>query len=254
MTQMHHIRSEYQFDGLEEFAYIVTHEIRNASRALTEIPHWICEDLSADGQSISAETAENLDLLVRHSKRLDQMLKDLLAYSEVGRGSSPEPIKLETLVEDALAATDLPPGFKIELEGLSGEVLLPSEEAPRLARIAIQNAVQHGPPSGGQLRISSRIQNGKSVSDLFAADFTAIDFETANKSRDSACQLAAVRVRSGVIVHEAMWMIRPQPLRFSPGNIRVHGITPNDVKNELEFGEIWNEIHQRSDMKPSVLL
>jgi DNA polymerase III subunit epsilon len=31
-------------------------------------------------------------------------------------------------------------------------------------------------------------------------DFTAIDFETANNGRHSACQLAAVKVRGGKIV------------------------------------------------------
>ena len=76
----------------------------------------------------------------------------------------------------------------------------------------------------------------------FAANFTAIDFETANRRRDSACQLAAVVVRDGQIVDEAMWMIRPRPLSFSPSNIRVHGITPAQVRDESEFGDLWEDI------------
>ncbi|MEM6688170.1 MAG: exonuclease domain-containing protein [Planctomycetota bacterium] len=76
----------------------------------------------------------------------------------------------------------------------------------------------------------------------FAANFTAIDFETATNKRDSACQLGAVKVRDGHIVDEAMWMIRPKPLRFSPGNIRIHGITPQMVRDESDFGELWPEI------------
>lgn len=73
-------------------------------------------------------------------------------------------------------------------------------------------------------------------------DFTAIDFETANRRRDSACQLAAVRVRGGQIVDSAMWMIRPDPLHFSPGNIEIHGITPDKVRDERVFGDLWDEI------------
>lgn len=76
----------------------------------------------------------------------------------------------------------------------------------------------------------------------FPADFTAIDFETANRRRDSACQLAAVVVRDGQIVREQMWMIRPDPFFFSPGNIRIHGIHPADVEHEPTFGECWQEI------------
>lgn len=79
----------------------------------------------------------------------------------------------------------------------------------------------------------------------FAADFTAIDFETANRRRDSACQLAAVVVRGGQIVDQAMWMIRPEPFYFSPSNIQIHGITPAQVSGEPVFGDLWEEIAER---------
>lgn len=81
----------------------------------------------------------------------------------------------------------------------------------------------------------------------FLANFTAIDFETANRRRDSACQLAAVVVRHGKIVREKMWMIRPDPFFFSPGNIRIHGIHPGDVENESSFGDVWSEISKFFD-------
>ncbi len=81
----------------------------------------------------------------------------------------------------------------------------------------------------------------------FQANFTAIDFETANRRRDSACQLAAVVVRDGKLVDERMWMIRPDPFFFSPGNIRIHGIRPHDVESEPTFGELWGEIAEFLD-------
>lgn len=75
-------------------------------------------------------------------------------------------------------------------------------------------------------------------------DFTAIDFETATRASDSACQLAAVRVRGGEIVDSASWLIRPRPFYFSPQNIQVHGITPAMVRTEREFGDLWPEIQR----------
>ncbi len=79
----------------------------------------------------------------------------------------------------------------------------------------------------------------------FAANFTAIDFETANRRSDSACQLAIVVVREGRISDSAMWMIRPKPLDFSHINVRIHGITADQVRNEPNFGGCWAEISQR---------
>lgn len=75
-------------------------------------------------------------------------------------------------------------------------------------------------------------------------DFTAIDFETANERRDSACQLGAVVVRGGDIVRRHCWMIRPPSLRFSPRNIAIHGITPDHVRDEANFGQLWNSIRE----------
>lgn len=73
-------------------------------------------------------------------------------------------------------------------------------------------------------------------------DFTAIDFETASHRRDSACQLAAVKVRGGEIVDSVCWLIRPEPFHFSQSNIRIHGITPTQVSEEPNFGQLWNDM------------
>lgn len=75
-------------------------------------------------------------------------------------------------------------------------------------------------------------------------DFTAIDFETATRQSDSACQLAAVRVRGGEIVDSASWLIRPRPFYISPQNIQIHGITPAMVRGEPEFGDLWPAIRE----------
>ena len=79
----------------------------------------------------------------------------------------------------------------------------------------------------------------------FAADFTAIDFETASRRSESACQLGAVKVRGGKIVDSAMWLIRPDPLYFSPMNIQIHGIRPDQVRDEPVFGDLWDEMSER---------
>ena len=39
--------------------------------------------------------------------------------------------------------------------------------------------------------------------------FVAIDFETANRHRESACAIAMVRVESGKIVHKEHRLIKP---------------------------------------------
>ena len=69
----------------------------------------------------------------------------------------------------------------------------------------------------------------------------AIDFETANERRDSACAVGLAWIDDGAVVRRESRLIRPPELRFSPGNIRVHGIVPADVRNQPTFPEVMAE-------------
>ena len=70
-------------------------------------------------------------------------------------------------------------------------------------------------------------------------DFTAIDFETANSHSSSACAVGLVRVRGGVVVERAEWLIRPPAGHgeFLSMNIRIHGITPAMVTDAQDWAE-----------------
>jgi DNA polymerase-3 subunit epsilon len=75
-------------------------------------------------------------------------------------------------------------------------------------------------------------------------DFTAIDFETANGFRGSPCAVGLTKVRGGQVVAEASWLMRPPPDHdhFDFHNVRIHGITAEDVAGLPRFGELFPEI------------
>lgn len=70
-------------------------------------------------------------------------------------------------------------------------------------------------------------------------DFVAIDFETANEERSSACALGLVEVRGGEIVDKKNWLVKPPQPYFNPFNVSIHGITPSDVESEPDFAQLW---------------
>lgn len=72
-------------------------------------------------------------------------------------------------------------------------------------------------------------------------NFTAMDFETANHYPESACSLALVLVRNNKIIDQFYTVINPQ-MPFDAQNIKVHGITANDVKNAPTMAEVWPKI------------
>lgn len=70
--------------------------------------------------------------------------------------------------------------------------------------------------------------------------FVALDFETANRNRSSACAVALVRVESGQIVERVADLIRPPSQHFEFTDI--HGIRWADVRTKPVFCPVWRRM------------
>lgn len=77
--------------------------------------------------------------------------------------------------------------------------------------------------------------------------FVAIDFETANNDRGSACAIGIVRVENSKIVAKEMRLINPQTYFLADFTENVHGMTEEDVKDAPPFDEAWNSINHLLD-------
>lgn len=73
----------------------------------------------------------------------------------------------------------------------------------------------------------------------------AIDFETANESRTSACSIGIAWIEGGRVVETEEHLIRPREMRFNPFNTAVHGLRPEDVADAPEFPEVWARFGRR---------
>ncbi len=81
--------------------------------------------------------------------------------------------------------------------------------------------------------------------------FLAIDFETANPKRVSACSLGAVKVINGEIVSRQSYLIKPVG-DYAPINIRIHGITPAMTANSPTFDVIFEELRHDFETLPVI--
>lgn len=67
----------------------------------------------------------------------------------------------------------------------------------------------------------------------------AIDFETANESRSSACAIGLAWIEDGAVTRTEARLIRPASPRFT--NSWLHGITWDDVRTAPEFPDVMAE-------------
>jgi len=70
--------------------------------------------------------------------------------------------------------------------------------------------------------------------------FVAIDFETSDSWRDSACAVGIVRVEGQRIVARRCELIRPPRRTFS--QTWIHGLTWEDVRDAPRFSEVWPRV------------
>ena len=69
--------------------------------------------------------------------------------------------------------------------------------------------------------------------------YTALDFETANRLRTSACAIGLSVCEEGAEVGHFYTLIRPEPCEFDWFCTRVHGIGERDVQDAPTFAEIY---------------
>ena len=83
-------------------------------------------------------------------------------------------------------------------------------------------------------------------------NFTAIDFETANEQRASACAVGVVRVRGGRIVESFETLLRPREVRVDWGNFRVHGIAAERLHDAPTLADVWPQLLPYLHQQPVV--
>lgn len=81
--------------------------------------------------------------------------------------------------------------------------------------------------------------------------FVALDFETANGNAASVCSVGMVKVVDNMMTETFYTLVNPETY-FSKGNIAVHGIEADDVKDAPIFSEVFPHMIDFIDGLPVV--
>lgn len=138
----------------EDFIYLVSHDVRNSVRALIELPQWIVEDLAQAGVRIDGSVAESIELMNRHTGRLDRMLVDLLSFSRIGRMQEVREVELDLVVTEMLEEMRLPSGFTLVPELDANLIAIGERDIRTLLLALVSNAVKHHDRSSGNISLS----------------------------------------------------------------------------------------------------
>jgi signal transduction histidine kinase len=132
---------------LDEFARVVSHDLKTPLRGIAALAAWIGEDCR---DVLPLHSREHLALLADRARRLSRLIDGVLRYSRVGRISSAcECVDSGEIVEEILDSLAPPPGVSVRIEGALPLVRFDRTQLGRVFQNLIQNGVQHiGRPSG----------------------------------------------------------------------------------------------------------
>ena len=98
---------------LEDFAYIVSHDLKAPLRAVSQLTTWIQTDYQG---FFDEEGRELLDLLTSRTNRMHNLIQGILDYSRVGRIQPvPQPVNLNKILKEVLDNLNPPSSIHIEI-------------------------------------------------------------------------------------------------------------------------------------------
>lgn len=143
-----------QNEELNQFSYVVSHDLKAPLRAIFKLSEWIEEDL---GPAIPAESKKNMQVLRGRVFRLEALINGLLEYSKIGRLEVPvERVDVYTMLKETTDLLNPPAHIKIEI---TNDMPVLNTKKYLLQQVFINllaNAIKYNDKENGKVMISSQ--------------------------------------------------------------------------------------------------
>ncbi|WP_019507700.1 PAS domain S-box protein [Pleurocapsa sp. PCC 7319] len=138
---------------LDEFTYIVSHDLKAPLRAIRNLSEWIEEDLE---DKLDDDIRQNLKLLKSRVGRMQMFIQSLLKYSRVGREQSPtEIVAVKDLLMDIIDSIAPPPKFAIAIDESMPTLNTQKIALEQVFSNLISNGIKHHHSQAGKIEISA---------------------------------------------------------------------------------------------------
>jgi PAS domain S-box-containing protein len=176
---------------LDQFAYIVSHDLKAPLRAINNLSMWIEEDIQ---ENIQPETQKNFSMLRGRIQRMEMLINGILQYSRAGRMKTESiSIDMNLFIKDVISNIAPPENFKIKIQSnlptIEGEKVVVDQVLSNL----ISNAIKYNDNPNPTIQIGYEKQdsfhaffvqdNGPGIEEQFHEKIFAI-FQTL-QARDS---------------------------------------------------------------------
>jgi signal transduction histidine kinase len=142
---------------LDQFAYVVSHDLKAPLRGIDNIISWMEEDHASE---LTESVKRNLDLIKGRAKRLENMINGLLAYARIGKlKRNIEPVHIRDLLLE-LKELLVPSRFRFLIIGDMPVLNTEKIQIEQVFSNLISNAVKYNRKAEGTITINTKLLAG----------------------------------------------------------------------------------------------
>jgi PAS domain S-box-containing protein len=151
---------EHSNRELDQFAYVVSHDLKSPLRGINNLSNWLEEDL---GDALQGDSKKHMELLRGRVKRLEALIDGILAYSRAGRSNARlEWVSLPQFITELKADFSLQwPQASWSIEGPALQLFTEKVTLYQVLSNLISNALKHGDKPDIQLQLHWKPDAGR---------------------------------------------------------------------------------------------
>lgn len=138
---------------LDQFAYVVSHDLKAPLRAIASLAEWIEEDSS---DNISDDTKRNLTLLRGRVQRMENLIHGILAYTKASKlKGETQIISSSTFIQEIIDILHPPPSIEVKFSGDWPEIETDTIRFHQVISNLISNSIKYIDKPKGIIRINN---------------------------------------------------------------------------------------------------